>query len=185
MLWEFHSLVRLCGGLIQAKPQGETLRQSGPGFLTASQDPGLDGHREPGGGTPDPARECGEGGCRHTPHSPPGRGGPLGRVTKSRENLGKQRGDWVLQAVGRASTEAPGGSRACDPRGYGSSDCSRATGRGQPVPELKFLALKVRGCSYAWWAQQACKQHWQLARMEVGDRGAWEPVSLCGGQPTG
>ena len=59
------------------------------------------------------------------------------------------------------------------------------TGRGQPVPELKFLALKVRGYSYAWWAQWACRQHWQLARMEVGAGEAWEPVSLCGGQPTG
>lgn len=52
----------------------------------------------------------------------PLRGGPLGWITKSRENLGKRRGDRVLQVVGTASTEVPGGSRACDPRGCGSSN---------------------------------------------------------------
>lgn len=39
------------------------------------------------------------------------------------------------------------------------------------MSELTFLTLKVRGYSYTWRAQRACRQHWQLARMEVGARG--------------
>ena len=55
----------------------------------------------------------------------------------------------MLQAVGTANAEARRGSRACAPRGFGSSDCSRPMGRGQTVSELTFFTLKVRGYSYA------------------------------------
>ena len=79
-------------------------------------------------GTPDPARECGEEGCRHT----------LLKRASAPDHLeqGESRqaeGGWVQQAVGTASAEARRGSRACAPRGFGSSDCSGPTGRGQPA----------------------------------------------------